>query len=81
MFAVAVFALPVGVLASGFDDQIAKWRERQTALLDREGEGDDDFGGMAAKAEEVVMGDELMFRGQVYNFLHRNSLVSLLSRA
>ena len=73
MFAVAVFALPVGVLASGFDDQIAKRRERRTALLDREGDGDDDFGGMAAKAEEVVMGDEMTFRGQVYNFLHRRS--------
>lgn len=58
MFAAAVFALPMG--------QIAKRRERQTALLDREGGGGDDFGGMAAMAEEVVMGDELTFRGQVY---------------
>jgi hypothetical protein len=64
VFAVAVFALPMGVLASGFDDQIADRRE---------GEGDDDFGGMAAKAEEVVMGNELTFRGQVYNFLHRGT--------
>lgn len=56
MFAAAVFALPMG--------QIAKRRERQTALLDREGGGGDDFGGMAAMAEEVVMGDELTFRGR-----------------
>ena len=70
VFAVAVFALPVGVLASGFDDQIAKRREmRRTA---EEGGGYDSRE-VTVEVEDVVMGDPSTCRGRVYDFLHRHS--------
>ena len=69
VFAVAVFALPVGVLASGFDDQIAKRREMRRTM---EGGGDDSREVMV-EVEDVVMGDPSTCRGRVYDFLHRRS--------
>jgi hypothetical protein len=70
VFAVVVFALPVGVLASGFDDQIAKRREmRRTA---EEGGGYDSRE-VTVEVEDVVMGDPSTCRGRVYDFLHRHS--------
>jgi len=62
VFAVAVFALPVGVVASGFEDQIAKRRE-QLALDVQEVED--------TEVEEEFVGDVTTFRGRVYNILHQ----------
>jgi len=61
VIAVAVFALPVGVLASGFEDQIARRREQKA--LDNKGD--------EHEYEEEVVGDESTFRGRLYNFFHR----------
>ena len=69
VFAVAVFALPVGVLASGFDDQIAKRRVMRRMT---EGGGDDPCE-VTVEVEDIVMGDPSTFRGRVYDFLHRRS--------
>lgn len=68
VFAVAVFALPVGVLASGFEDQIARRRELKRASeaknqIDEDKQDD-------AEDDDNVMGDESTLRGAVYNFLH-----------
>jgi hypothetical protein len=81
VFAVAVFALPVGVLASGLEDQISKRREARriaASPLSHRGDGDGDFDGMAAGGEDVVVGDASTFRGRAYDFLHRRSSPSAI---
>ena len=74
VFAVAVFALPVGVLASGFEDQIARRREQKMSqtkvLLAKDMQEEDEEG------EEEVVGDESSTRGYLYNFLHRQHTTS-----
>lgn len=66
VFAVAVFALPVGVVASGFEDQIARRREQKASQAESVPPE-----GAEPEEEEVVVGDESTFRGRVYNLLHR----------
>lgn len=68
VFAVAVFALPVGVLASGFEDQIAKRHAAEKAAAAAMGGHEE----VPIEAEEVVMGGPSL-RGRVYDFLHRKS--------
>lgn len=70
VFACAVFALPVGILASGLEDQIASRRdsEQQKKALDNE----NNKGGEEQEDEEdEIVGDETTFRGRVYNIVHR----------
>ncbi len=73
--AVAVFALPAGIFGSGFEDQIARRRqkkvndasanalkvEKKDSIID---ENDDDWQLVDA------IGDESTLRGRLYNFLH-----------
>ena len=79
-FAVAVFALPVGVLASGFEDQIARRREeRRKNEAQLQGADDDDANeGDTSKNEgaAIIVGDNSTFRGRAYNFFHRQDSVS-----
>jgi len=65
VFAVAVFALPVGVISSGFDDQIAKRREKKEGSPGAVEGGIDEDGG----ADDYVA-DGSTLRGVLYNFLH-----------
>jgi hypothetical protein len=73
-FAVAVFALPVGVLASGFEDQIARRRQER-----RQNEAEQKAGAVEAnepiatenEGAEIIVGDVSTFRGRAYNFFHR----------
>ena len=61
VFAVAVFALPVGVLASGFEDQIAKRREQKALESTTEDE---------VVVEDDIVGDESTLRGRLWNLFH-----------
>jgi len=71
VFAVAVFALPVGVISSGFEDQIARQREQREASEAAAGPID------ASKADDsadealgsaAFVADGSTFRGAMYNF-------------
>ena len=56
----------MGVLGSGFEDQIARRREQkksESKLSEEEGTDENE--------DDHVVGDESTFRGRVYNFLHR----------
>jgi len=74
VFAVAVFALPVGVVASGFEDQIARRREDKkreseaNSFVDKEEEVQED-------EDDDVVGDASTLRGFLYNFLHNEDSV------
>ena len=59
-----MFALPVGVIASGLEDQVARRRD-QKAQAETEEDGD----------EEEFVGDETTLRGRIYNFLVRHHTV------
>jgi len=81
VFAVAVFALPVGIFGSGFEDQIARRREAKRAAMDtlNVGEGDNDVND--TRSHEVgennfVVGDNSTFRGKLYNFLNRQDTLA-----
>jgi hypothetical protein len=71
VFAVAVFALPVGVLASGFEDQIAK-RHATEKVAAAAAAAIGVYEEVPVEADDVVMGGQ-SFRGKVYDFLHRKS--------
>ena len=64
MFAVAVFALPVGIIGSGFEKQIGLRREEREAsklsMEEMRGSG----------WVNNVEGDESTLRGRLFNFLH-----------
>jgi len=73
-FACAVFALPVGIFASGFEAQIARRRkekERQggSPTIVKGGGGDDEEEETEWEIVDVV-GDNSTTRGMIYNFLH-----------
>lgn len=81
VFAVAVFALPVGIFGSGFEDQIARRREAKRAALDtlevRIGVNDvNDTGSRKVGGNDYVAGDSSTFRGKLYNFLNRQETVA-----
>jgi len=73
VFAVAVFALPVGVISSGFEDEISKQRLRQEAALAStrapavKSTWDRDY---EDGARNVYVADRATFRGALHNFLH-----------
>lgn len=78
-FAVAVFALPVGVLASGFEDQIARRRQErrknEANLEDADANGANDII-ESENGGATITGDATTFRGCAYNFFHRQDSAS-----
>lgn len=84
VFACAVFALPVGIFASGFEAQISRRRkemkkeEVKSPIAVKEGCG----GGVIDEDDETewelveVVGDVSTTRGTVYNFLHLQNTAS-----
>ncbi len=78
-FAVAVFALPVGVLASGFEDQIARRKQKRRTNENRIEDADADEANEGVETEKVgaaIIGDTTTVRGWTYNFLHRQDSAS-----
>lgn len=80
-FAVAVFALPVGVLASGFEDQIARRRRDRRKIETRENhayavEVNEDI--ITENENAAILGDATTFQGWAYNFFHRQESASAM---
>lgn len=80
-FAVAVFALPVGVLASGFEDQIARRREERRKNETRQDDADtieanEDI--VTENRSASILGDAKTFKGWAYNFFHRQDSASAM---
>ena len=74
IFAVAVFALPVGVISSGFEDQITRQREKKQSQA--ESSIDLDEGDEHEEMNGIFVGHESTFRGTLYNFLHNQRTAS-----
>ena len=75
-FACAVFALPVGIFASGFEAQISRRRkEKETIVTVKEGGGEEEDETEWDIVE--VVGDVSTTRGTVYNFLHLQNTLSV----
>ena len=79
VFACAVFALPVGIFASGFEAQIARRRKERegggSSPIIVKGGGGDDEDETGWEIVEVV-GDISTTRGMAYNFLHLQTSAS-----
>lgn len=80
VIAVAVFALPAGIFGSGFEDQIAKRREKKIRLAEVGGAAVDVGDAVEQEVDvDITGGDASNRRGRLYNFFHRQN--SSLSKA